>query len=211
MSKKPERYYVVRGFDFLNESFAQPTGIIDDKNSFKELAVKTQAEAVVAMLSDDEIGTMMVPAILDRTDHLSRVGEGDLAVREPQNVLQVIDLTIAFASDDKQEVRQIKTPLREVLKRWAEKSRVKNRRGYRASAIRTPKFEYESGAACARVQVILSNAILYSSHATNLTPPSYLSITDDLALLRKELVKQLGSMFDGLRFHHSIIGAGEVL
>ena len=203
MSKKPEKVYVVRGFDFLSETFfSNPVGLIKNKLTFNEITVNTQAEAIITMLTDDQISTMLPLA----TSSIA------------QELIQIIDLKIGLNVTDKLAVRALKSTLREIIKHWSEKSRVKNCRGFRVSAIRTPVFEYgaidhDTGdtVTLVRVQVLLGNAILYSSKARSVIGRDYTVAIADLSLLRKELVKQLSSDFNSLSFNHSIFGKGEVL
>lgn len=192
MGKKTEKTFVVRGFDAEAECFQQPTGVIEDKSTFKEVVVKTQPEAIVAIFTDSEISGMVVPA------------------GEPKDVLHVVDLNIALSITDKLEVRAVKTELREIIKRWAEKSRVKNRRGFRASAIRTPEFVYHSNGTNVKTQVILSNTIIYSDSKLDDKPQTQTTVLADLANLEKQLSRQLDYKFSGLGYNHSLIGKGTV-
>ncbi len=190
MGKKTEKTFVVRGFDAEAEFFDTPVGVISDKSTFKEVVVKTQPEAIVAMLTDSDFSGMITPA------------------DDPKDTLQIVDLNVQLLITDKLEVRAIKTTLREVLKQWAEKSRVKNRRGFRASAIRTPEFKYDVNLTDVKVQVILSNTVRYSDSKLNDDPQTQATVLADLGLLSKELEKRLDWKFHGLSFNHSLIGKG---
>lgn len=210
-SKKAERTFVVRGYDAMNELFDNPVGVIEDKSTFKEVVANTQAEAIICMLTDDVIGTMTPLNLINFAD-FTLVGQDDfIDSGGAKDVLQIIDLKITLGLTDKLEVRATKSALREVIKRWAEKSRSKGRRGFRASAIKTPVFEYAVDETYVRVQVILSNAVLYSDSNGDVAPNSYVSMVDDLALLRKELSRQLAWKFKALNFSHNVFGKGEVL
>ena len=193
--KKPEKTYLVRGFNFAIEpNFNSPVGVIEDKDTFKELVVNTQAEAIITMLADNDIATMSIRSICDREDPIIIVGE-DVAA-DALTALQVIDLKITLSLTDKLEVRAIKSDLREILKHWAEKSRVKNRRGFRSSAIKTPTFEYGPSETVVKVQVILSSAIIYSSTTVDVTPQT--DVVADVALLEKRLFQKLGSIVNNV-------------
>jgi acyl carrier protein len=193
--KKPEKTYLVRGFNFAIEpSFNSPVGVIEDKDTFKELVVNTQAEAITTMLADNDIATMSIRSICDCEDPIIIVGE-DVAA-DALTALQVIDLKITLSLTDKLEVRAIKSDLREILKHWAEKSRVKNRRGFRSSAIKTPTFEYGPSETVVKVQVILSSAIIYSSTTVDVTPQT--DVVADVALLEKRLFQKLGSIVNNV-------------
>jgi hypothetical protein len=192
MGKKTPKTFVIRGFDAESESFDAPTGLIADKSTFKEIVVNTQPEAIVTMLTDSDFGGMTTPAL------------------HPSHTLQIIDLKIGLSITDKLDVRAIKTTLREILKLWAEKSRVKNRRGFRASAIRTPEFEYGAHGTDVKVQVILSNTVRYSDSKLNDDPQHQTTVLADLGLLKKELAKRLDWKFDSLSYNHSLIGKGSL-
>jgi len=203
----------VRGFNLLDEDFFDnPTGLIEDKTTFEEIIIKTQAEAIITMLSEKSISTMSVSSILtvyntDLTD-LNIKGFCDVNAMDPKEMIHVIDLYVFLNTTDKQEVRAIKSDLREVIKRWAEKSRVKNLRGFRASAIRTPVFEYGTYETVMKVQVILSNAIIYNNYNVDIIPREESEIKEDLKLLRKELFKKLPSKFSRLTVNHSLLKDG---
>jgi len=203
--KKPERTFVVRGFNNLKESFVAPTGVIEDKPTFKEVVVNTQAEAITVLLADSDIGTMSVPHVLD--DHINVVyGNPSLPNPEnPENMIHVLDLIISLDITDKLHVRDVKSILREIIKRWAEKSRVKRARGYRANAIKTPLFEYRFDETRVKVQVILSNAIIYSDRQVNISQRDYDYVHSDVGLLAKELSKQLGWKFNELSVKSSML------
>jgi len=187
-TKRQKRTFVVRGFNADNEYFPQPTGMIEDKTSFKEVTVDTQAQAVSLMLLDADLKTLAAPD----DEHFN------CAATDAQAAVTVLDLKIELGTADKEEVREMKTDLREVLKRWAEKSRVKNRRGFRANAIRTPVFEYDyyRDVTTMRTQVILGNAIVYNNgprHGTAVVgAPTPTMIDNDVKLLSTELTKRLG-------------------
>jgi len=190
MGKKTPKTFVIRGFDAESENFNEPTGVIADKSTFKETVVNTQPEAIVTMLTDSDLGGMITPAI------------------NPKDTLQIVDLNIDLCITDKLDVRAVKTTLREILKLWAEKSRVKNRRGFRASAIRTPDFEYSANGTNVKVQVILSNTVRYSDSKLNDDPQTQTTVLADLGLLKKELAKRLDWKFNSLGYNHSLIGKG---
>ena len=210
MSEKSKKTYVVRGFNLLDEVFfVNPTGVIEDKTTFKEIVVKTQAEAITTMLSEENISTMTVSSILTLyNDDLNIEGFSDDTARDPKEMIHVVDLYVRINTSDKQEVRALKSELRGVIKHWAEKSRVKNLRGFRASAISTPVFEYGTYETVVKVQVILSNAIIYNNHNVDITPRDFSDVIADLKLLKKELTKRLPVMFRELSYNHSKCGKG---
>jgi hypothetical protein len=210
MSKRKERTFVIRGFDSAVECFTAPLGTIDGMTTFKEVVIPVKGpryagiEAVTTMLVDDVIGTMSVRKVLSR---LNAKGASIADARLPENVINVVDLTVNLNTTDKLEVRQTKSALRDIFKHWAEKSRVKNRRGFRSSAIRTPEFVYNPYNTEVKVQVILSNATIYSDSSADVTPQDQASVLADLALLKKELSKRI-SLVGDVEYNHSLIGKG---
>jgi hypothetical protein len=210
MSKRKERSFVIRGFDFGEETFDAPVGTIDGMQTFKEVVIPVKSpryagvESVATLLSDSVIGTMSVPHMIT---NFSPKGNMLPGADSPENIINVVDLTVNLNTTDKLEVRQSKSALREIFKHWAEKSRVKNRRGFRSSAIRTPEFVYNPYNTEVKVQVILSNATIYSDRTVDVTPQDQASVIADLALLKKELTKRLTLVGD-VEYHHSLIGKG---
>lgn len=189
---KPKKSFVIRGFNVTSESFNEPTGVIKDKPSFKETVVKTQSEAIVSILTDEDFSA------------------ATSAATDPKDTLQIVDLKVNLNITDKFDVRAVKSSVREVLKHWAEKSRVKNRRGFRISAIRTPDFEYHANSTDVKVQVILSNTIHYADWKMNDDPQTQTTVLADLGLLKKELTKRLDWKFNGISYNHSLIGKGSL-
>jgi hypothetical protein len=187
---KPKKSFVIRGFNAKVESFDSPTGVIADKSTFKECVAQTQSETIVTMLTDADFSCMITPA------------------QDAKDTLQIVDLKVKLSITDKFDVRAVKSSVREVVKHWAEKSRVKNRRGFRVSAIRTPDFEYGTNGTDVKVQVILSNTVRYSDSKLNDDPQTQTTVLADLGLLKKELSKRLDWKFNSLSYNHSLIGKG---
>jgi hypothetical protein len=206
--RKPETQYIIRGFNLVDETFQAPTGLIEEKKSFKEMVVVKQHEAIVAMMCDDDFITMTVPYINSIKYTLDVLGSDEMEALDPKNMVYVVDLKITIAETDKLEVKRLKSSIREDLKRWAEKSRVKNLRGWRVNAIKTPKYEYLDDVTVVSTQVILSNAVIYSDMTCTISPLDYISGMTDLRHLYKRLKKDLPLV--ELRYKHSLFGSGEV-
>ena len=206
MSKK-KMNYVVRGINVMNESFDRPTGVMVDKNYFAEKVVDKQFQALSVLFGDPNIMTMSVPYASEAGFN---VCNQDVASFDHTQMVNVIDLNIVLYTGRKDDVRQLKSIIRETLLHWAEKSRVKNRRGFRSNAIRTPVYEYNASSTSVRTQIILSNAIYYAADVVDIASQDYNSISADLALLHKKLKSELGSYFDRIKYSHSLIGTGEM-
>lgn len=206
MGKKAEKTFIVRGVDMDTADFFQPTGVIEDipNGNFKEVVVKTASEAIITMLTDSIIGTMSTKQLIDC--QVISLDGNSTASFEPGNILSAVDITIMLDTIDKLEVRALKTGIRETVKHWAEKSRVKNRRGFRSSAIRTPTFEYLLSITKVKFQVILSNAIVYSNTNADISVVEQAFVSEDMALLRKQLVRNMGKVIWRLDYNHSTVG-----
>jgi hypothetical protein len=204
MAKKQERTYLIRGFDHNNVNmFLNPEGLIEDKPTFKEAVVKTQADALLTMVFDSTFKTMTVPSILDHADSIDIKGTEGLSTTSDyvesniNSLFSIIDIDIVLLSSDKIEIKNVKSELREIIKRWAEKSRIKGKRGFRLSAIKTPIFDYRNGTTIVRTQVILSNAIIYNLYNTDINP---INVNFDIGLLTKKLSKNI-DIFDNLQYN----------
>ena len=204
MSKKQERTYVIRGFDFSNVNMClTPEGLIEDKSTFKESIVKTQADVLLNMLFDSSFKTMTVPYILDNEDSIDIKGfDGNTQTAKSfiesniNSLFSIIDFEIVLSSSDKIEIKNIKSELREIIKRWAEKSRSKGIRGFRLNAIKTPIFDYRNGTTIVRTQVILSNAIIYNMYNANVSILDSFIVGTDVALLTKKLSKNIDLFYN---------------
>mgnify|MGYP003576455565 CR=1 FL=1 len=189
---KVRKPYIVRGFDVTAAPFTC-LGKMQDLDTFTELVVNTQADAVVEMLTHSKIGTMSTRKNYD----------GDVSE------LTIIDFRFNTTLSSGDEFRKYRTSFQDVLKTWAEKSRVQGMRGWRANAIKTPTAEVENGSVVVRTQVILSNAVFYNDHRKSG------SVNEDQAIEDLEsLDEALTNFACGLEwikeitYRHSIIGNG---
>lgn len=168
MAKK-QLVYTVRGLDKMSV-FASPVGQIEAVPGFKEAAKADFISTFTFMLMQD----------LDM-------------IKDQETPIVEVDLSIVLDTTDKLEVRALKSQLREVLKRWAEKCRVRGCRGFRTNAIRTPVFEYKNDCTLMNVKVLLSRAIVYSkSLKTNMKiSDSFSDAIEDLELLVRQLRREI--------------------
>ena len=182
--KKSERNYVIRGFD-SQESFSNPTGKIEDKYTFQELVVPSTVNALANVVST-----------------MYKNFPGMMTQGTDSNIC-TIDFTVLLSSVNKLEIKQEKSVLQSVIKSWADKCRVKNSRGFRVSAIKTPKFEYGLIYTVMSFQVVLSDNIFYSNYAYKTLTES--DKINDLQLLKKELKKRCNLVTD-FNYNHSELG-----
>jgi hypothetical protein len=143
------------------------------------------------------------------------IGCCDLVTQFPNQQIFIVDLKIKLNTADKVIVKTQKPLINETVKRWAEKCRVKGLRGWRCSAIKTPTYEYnDDDTTVVRIQVILSNAIIYSTDGggitCNISPRLNTELLDDLGKLRKQLGRAV-TWLGTVHFKHSLLGEGELL
>ena len=194
-SSKQKRSFIIRGFDAERESFNAPTGVIENMGSFQETVVDITDQSAVAgyVRAVNAMTTDPVFVTMNSTEKI-----------------HAIDLKIEISDTDKLDVRALKTPIREILKRWAEKSRVKGVRGFRLSAIRTPKYDYKNDCTVIRTQVLLADTVIYSDNSINYNSTAVAGyVLADINLLFKELNKRLDSLCE-LRYNSSEIGVGSL-
>lgn len=191
MGKKNEKMFVIRGFDFLSEIITQPTGLIEHLDTFEEHVEKTKEAAIIKMLS------------------ISYLSDSIVFNENVEDTLHLINFKISIDSIDKLEIKDMKSEIREIMMRWSEKSRIKNLRGFRVSAIRTPTYIYNIDNTTINFEVILSNTIIYSYSKFNADSRSDEHINSDLMNLKKMLKKRI-PLFSKLHYIHSNIGSGSI-
>lgn len=221
------RTFIVRGFNPCTADFLKPTGVIENVPNFVEKTVRQQFEAITVMLQGfKNMSSFSVQEGVDegRLQSYYAQGSSDPFATEPVHAIFTVDIdvTLDFSGESIDEkrrlVKMLKPDIMETFKRWAEKSRVKNLRGWRASAVKTPIVEYdhENDLCHVRTQIITSNAIFYASPANgevecNIASRDNSQIHADLANLRRKLTKVLGRYLDSVHYKHSLIGNGEIL
>lgn len=198
-SKKP---FIVRGFNVIDEKTFDCTGVIEKFGSFTEVTVDRQHEAIVAMTTHSDLHTMSTRNLIHT--HSSQFPHEPDDTKE----LYVIDLVVVFNTNNIEDLRSFRSSIRGILKTWSEKSRVTGRRGWRSNAIKTPTFEFDKklNAVVMRTQVILSTTIFYNDHMTtvnvNFEP---LMEHEDLRNLKRAFAREMGPLFEVLKFRHSEI------
>jgi hypothetical protein len=162
--------YIVRGFDVTAGQF-NSFGDMSSLSNTVEKVVDKQHDAVAAMLTGD-IGKMAPSAF--QLGGISGFVVNDLRAAPdltPQVV--VIDIKVVTGANSQADLRPFRSEVREILKRWAEKCRLPGLRGWRANAIKTPTFEFDSNLTryVIRTQVVLGTAVFYNSNRVTLGAP----------------------------------------
>lgn len=210
---KSRKSFVIRGFNVESAGKFNCIGKMSDLTSFNEVIADKQHDAVAIMLTNPSISSLGSYNLMNRKD--IQVTPGKNPVDEIKQVY-VVDLTIVTTASNVNELRPYRSAIREVIKTWAEKSRVKNRRGWRSSAIKTPTFEIDKslGSVVIKTQIILSTAIFYDydTATINVSFDPDMEI-EDLRNLHRELTRynNTDGYYSHLKYKHSIIGDGEIL
>lgn len=216
LKSSPRKPFVVRGLDLNNTPTFDCLGRMVDIQSFHEVTVDRQHDAVAEMLTNSLIGTMSARKLLNRLDAQQVPGSASLPPADNVKEVYVIDLIIVTTAQSVNDLRPYRSNIRDVIKTWAEKSRVKGRRGWRANALKTASFEYDKTLGCVviRTQVVLSTAIFYNHDlATVNVNFEQIMEEEDLRSLHRELSRftHTAGMYSHLKFRHSEIGDGEIL
>jgi len=208
--KSSAKPFVIRGFDLTKESSFDTVGSMEKFSSFKEIVTEKQHNAIVEMSTNSTLHTLSTRNLI-----MTQPGQFPNKADDTKE-LSIIDLKLITNVDNVEDFRPYRTQLREVLKTWAEKSRVKGRRGWRLNAIKTPTIEYDpkADAVVVRTQVILSTAVFYNDTTAtvnvNFNPNQERS---DLESLMKALKEHADSnnWLTILKYKHSEIGDGEIV
>jgi hypothetical protein len=195
--------FVVRGFDVASTFDA--SGVIENKPGFKETPGLKLDEVVPTFLDEykEMIPSrwMIAPGAL--VSDLSPSGSHEDTVE--------IFLKIKTSLQDKTELRQHRSEIRDVLKRWAEKSRVRGARGYRVSAVKEPSFRYNPTERCYELstRIILGDTAFYDDETVSVALHSQaITAVADLKNLDKHLRKRLKSVYVATEYVHSLHGRG---
>ena len=212
------RTFTVRGFTPTQEFFLKPSGTIDQFATFEKFEIRHQHTVLAMMLTN--FREMTTPGVLDQcinceiNDNLV-IGLND--IYDINSNFRVIDLDIAVESTDQTVMKFFKKEILESVFTWSEKCRVKNLRGWRCSAVKTPilEYDYDSQRCHFRTQVVLSNAIFYASSNgdidCNISNADFATVRSDLTNLRKNIKKKLGANLGSFYYKDSIFGKGEII
>lgn len=163
---KQPKPFIVRTFD--PDYLETCTGTIDAAPGFEEVVTESSVVATQAVVQSD-------------TNYNHFADETGSAYS--------VNLSIDVDTGSARNLRSSKSEIRETLKRWAEKSRVKNIRGFRASAIKTPTYALENGSVVIRTSVIFSPVIWYNKRQAKTVRVDHAYMQADVGSLARELAK----------------------
>lgn len=205
MSKKSIKQYTIRAFDPVKEAFFDCLGNISKLATSHEVVVTKQLEAAVEMMrlptTPDKLLSNMSFKITDkRADPTATAAE-----------IVSIDLQIETEAKSANELKVYREHIINAINTWAEKSRVKGLRGFRASAVKAPTFKKSetTGLVVIKTNVLLGTAVFYNKNQVTVEANTPEVVAEDLRNLYKALEKEMGSFLVGIRYDHSVTGYGE--
>ena len=217
--------YTVRGFNAFQEGVsivnANPKfnsfGVMEQFQTFEEKTVSNQADAIVEMLRGafgSTFSTRNLVAMPSMTFGGPPIAGLPNAIdvradkSQPIEEVVIVDIQVDLAVYSKSSLNDFRAEVNETFMRWAEKSRVRGSRGWRLSAVKTPKFEKnDSGSYTLRTQVILGSAVFYDQSTVKIgTDPA--TVATDLGNLKHQLKKVLPGLITEIRYNHSVLGKG---
>jgi hypothetical protein len=187
MSKR--KPFVIRDFNPTNEGGFNCTGVIDNRATFQEAVTENFIDAKFMVIDSalNEVSDASVPEI------------------------DVINIKVETPIQSKDDLRSYRTGVREVIKRWSEKCRIRGRRGWRANAIKTPMFKRDpkSGLYDLKFEVILGRKITYNDRQSKEILHDFTSSYDDLKSLKDKLGDTFAAPIE-LKYKHSRFGKGVI-
>lgn len=181
------RTYIVRGLDPSIAAF-NCMGVLKDQPGFIEIdEVPTEAKAVELML----------------TGVVSKMVTGVPPVASASYV-DVLNIKAEVFVSSTGEAKKIRKQLAESIKTWAEKSRVRGVRGWRAHALKTPKIQRADGAGYELdFDAILGHAVFYSDKTMSVGhTDDQAFINDTIFDLKKHLVRQHPGLIGVVKAEH---------
>lgn len=181
------RTYIVRGLDPSIAAF-NCLGLLKDQPGFVEIdEVPTEAKAVELML----------------TGAVSKMVTGVPPVASTSYV-DVLNIKAEVFVNSTGEAKKIRKQLAESIKTWAEKSRVRGVRGWRAHALKTPKIQridvagYELD-----FDAILGHAVFYSDKTMSVGHTDDQAFMNDTIFdLKNHLVRQYPGLIGIVKAEH---------
>jgi hypothetical protein len=211
--------YTVRGFKPLAENVPfNSFGVLEQFQTYEERVVSKQHEALVEMLTGPlGISTRTLSTIntLGQSLGPSNIVDDRSDKSKPVDEVSIVDLVMVCPHVEKHDLADLRPAMVEALNRWAEKSRVRGSRGWRTSAVKSPKFEKNESSSgyVLRTQILLSNAIFYDDNTVKIGVDSAV-VTKDLENLKRHINKHIshvaGPVVSVLNFNHSTIGSGSI-
>lgn len=180
------RTYTIRGLDPSAATF-NCLGVLQDQPGYVEITdVPTEAKAVELMLTHGAVSKMVtgVPSVT-------------------ASFVDVLNVKVEVFAIGPSEAKKLRKAMAASIKTWAEKSRVRGVRGWRAHALKTPKIQRVMGGVGQRqvyeldFDAILGHAVFYSDKIMSVGhTDDQVFITDTIYDLKKHLQRE----------HHSVIG-----
>lgn len=216
--------YTIRCFDAFEEGNDPATntfskfnclGVIDQFNTYKEQVALTQADAIIEMLRGP-LGSTFSTRNLSVMPNLSTQANvpnlpNVIDVRDdktnPVEELMVLDIA-AVINITKADLVDYRKNAVETIYRWAEKSRVRGSRGWRISAVKTPRFEKNEDTGYGYVfktQVIIGTAVFYDQSTVKIGFDRATALKD-VSNLNHHLQKAFDGFMYELRVNHSAVG-----
>lgn len=191
------RTYTVRGLDAAAGIFSCTGELAALPAAVEVTDVPTEARAVELMLTHPAISTM--------TAKILPVGQAAM--------IDSLSIKADALISDTAEAKALRKALVPIIKAWAEKSRVRGLRGWRAHALRAPKVaKRKTGGYEVDFKVLLGHAVFYSQKqlsAGHVDDMTY--IADTLADLRKQVDRQLPGKLGVIHVEHEATGQTTVL
>jgi hypothetical protein len=174
------RTYIVRAIDTVNPFTC--LGAAKDLAGFVEITdVPTEAKAIELLLTHPTV-SKMVTALPPLTS---------------QSYVDVVNVKADVNVSSASEAKQVRKDLFTAIQSWAEKSRVKGARGWRAHALKTPKVAARKDGSGYELDfdAIFGHAVFYTDSVSSV------GHTDDSAFLAEtfaDLKKHLKRTYPGL-------------
>lgn len=177
------RTYTIRGLDPSAASF-NCQGLLADQPGYVEITdVPTEAKAVELMLTHGAVSKMVtgVPPVAS-------------------SFVDVLNIKVDVYAQGTDDAKKLRKAITKSLFTWAEKSRVRGVRGWRAHALKTPKIQRDKHGAGYELDfdAILGHAVFYNDRTLSVGhTDDQAFIADTIADLKKHLARE----------HAGVIGA----
>ena len=183
------RTYTIRGLDLTTHAF-NCMGELKDQPGFIEIAdVKTEAKAVELLLTHPVLsGMVAIPPV------------------KSESRVDVLNIKAQVFVNGTGEAKKLRKQLAEEIKTWAEKSRVRGVRGWRAHALKTPKIAREKNGAGYELDfdAILGHAVFYTDKTLSVgNTDNATFINDTIADLKRHLAKSHPGLIGSVQAEHA--------
>lgn len=185
------RTYTVRGLN-LDASTFNCQGLLKDQPGFVEVTnVPTEAKAVELML----------------TGQVAKMVAG-LQPMTSDSFVDVLNVKVDVNISTSAEAKNLRKLLAESIKTWAEKSRVRGVRGWRAHALKSPKIQKVKQPGVTGYELdfdaILGHAVFYSDKTLSVGHTDDQAFIDDtITDLRKHLARQHPGLIGAVKAEHA--------